>query len=213
MKNNIKTIVVVAGIVALLGGLSYLSVKNKSSVSLNTAVDSHGHSLAANVSVSAAALNNLFGKPAPAFSFADREGKIYSQENLRGKDVVLFFNEGLMCYPACWNQIAAFAQDPRLKDNDIVVLSVVVDSKKDWQQAVEQMPELAQATVVFDAGAAASKKFGVLSTPSSMHPGSLPGHTYVVIDKEGIVRYIFDDPNMAIRNDQLALEISKLNGN
>ena len=44
-----------------------------------------------------------------------------------------------------------------------------------------------------------------------MHPGSLPGHTYVVIDKKGIVRYIFDDPNMGIRNDQLVAEITKLN--
>lgn len=49
----------------------------------------------------------------------------------------------------------------------------------------------------------------MLKTSSSMHYGSLPGHTYVIIDKEGMVRHVFDDPNMSIHNDQLVAEISK----
>ena len=123
---------------------------------------------------------------------------------------LLFFNEGLMCYPSCWNQIVALSKDDRFKGGGLLALSVVVDSKEDWDQAINKMPELAKATVVFDTDAAVSRKFGVLSTPSSMHPGSLPGHTYIVIDAEGIVRYVFDDPNMGIRNDQLFTEASKL---
>lgn len=187
-KNNTTTIAVVIGIIALVGWLFYLGGRNKSSVPMG----------------------DLVGKPAPAFSLTDRDGKAYSSDSLRGENIVLFFNEGLMCYPACWNQIAALSKDDRFKNNDTAVLSVVVDSKEDWRQAVNKMPELAQAMVVFDSGASASKKFGVLSLASSMHPGLYPGHTYVIIDKEGIVRYVFDDPNMGIRNDQLAAEIAKL---
>ncbi len=115
-----------------------------------------------------------------------------------------------MCYPACWNQIVSLAKDERFENTDTVVLSVVVDPPGEWQEAVKQMPELAEATVVFDKDAEVSKKFSMLKTASSMHYGSLPGHTYVVIDEEGIIRYVFDDPNMGIRNDQLATEISKL---
>ena len=44
------------------------------------------------------------------------------------------------------NQIASLGADARLKGQDIVALSVVVDSKQEWDKAVSQMPELAQAT-------------------------------------------------------------------
>lgn len=213
MKNNTLITLSIIGIVAF-AVLFYFSGGDKSSVSNsaienNTTIDPHGHDTT--VDVSSESLNNLVGKLAPNFSFNDRDGKIYSQDTLRGKNTILFFNEGLMCYPACWNQIVAFSKDDRFKNDDISVLSVVVDPIKDWQQAINKMPELAQTTVVFDNNASASKAFGILSLPSSMHPGLFPGHTYAVIDKEGIVKYVFDDPAMGIRNDQLMEEIAKLN--
>lgn len=227
VKKNNAVILAVIGVVALVGMLFYYGGGNKSSAppntAPNTAIDSshsamhsatdptHSAMHSATANVSSASLNNLIDKPAPAFSLTDSDDKIYSSDNLRGKNVVLFFNEGLMCYPGCWKQIVAFSKDDRFKSDDVAVLSVVVDSKNDWQQAINKMPDLAQATVVFDNGAAVSKTFGVLSLPSSMHPGSLPGHTYVVIDKEGVVRYVFDDPNMGIRNDQIIEELKKLN--
>lgn len=153
-------------------------------------------------------LNAMIGKPASNFSLTDKDGKTYSLESLKGKNVVLFFNEGLMCYPACWNQIVALSEDERF--NNTVALSVVVDSKEKWQSAINKMPALANATVVFDNGAVVSKKFNMLNTKSSMHYGSFPGHTFIIIDKEGIIRYIFDDPSMGIRNDQLIAEIGKI---
>lgn len=198
----------VAGAILLVGALFYLGSRNKSSAPAGVAIDPHHPDAGANVSLTS--LNSLTSKQVPDFSFVDRDDNVYSSDTLRGKNIVLFFNEGLMCYPACWNQIVSLSKDERFKNDDTVVLSVVVDSKEDWQRAVNKMPELAQATVVYDDGASISKKFGVLSTPSSMHPGSLPGHTYVLIDKEGIVRYVFDDPRMGIRNDQLVAEIAKL---
>lgn len=207
-KNNTKTIVSVVGVILLVGALFYFGGRNKSSTPANIAADPHHPNAGQNASL--ASLGGLLDKQTPTFSFADRDGSVYSSDNLRGKNVILFFNEGLMCYPACWNQIVSLSKDERFKNGDMVVLSVVVDSKDDWQQAINKMPELAQATVVFDNGAAVSNQFGVLSTPSSMHPGSLPGHTYVLIDKGGTVRYVFDDPNMGIRNDQLVAEITKL---
>lgn len=198
-----------AGAILVIGSLFYFGGKNKTAAPAGSAAaDPHNHNMAASTSLTA--LNDIVNKPASNFSLADRGGNVYSSENLKGKNVVLFFNEGLMCYPACWNQIVSLAKDERFKNDDTVVLSVVVDSKEDWQKAINKMPELAQATVVFDTGAAVAKRFGVLTTPSSMHVGSLPGHTYILIDKEGNVRFVFDDPQMGIRNDQLAAEIAKL---
>jgi len=45
---------------------------------------------------------------------------------------------------------------------------------------------------------------------SSMHRGQFPGHTYVLIDKQGIVRFIKDDVQMAVRNKELIAEVNKL---
>lgn len=205
-NNNTVAIIVIAFIVIVVGLMIYGGSKNKTGAPV---VDQHGMPIVTNTS--AASLNELVNKSTPDFALADRNGKSYSLNELRGKNIILFFNEGLMCYPACWNQIVSLARDDRFKSDDIVTLSVVVDSPEDWQAAIKKMPELAEATIVFDKDMTISKRFNMLTTASSMHYGSFPGHTYVLIDKEGVIKHVFDDPNMSIHNDQLAAEIAKLN--
>jgi len=158
-----------------------------------------------------AKLDGLLNNPAPNFSFNDRNGNNYSSENLKGKNVVLFFSEGLACYPACWNQIAQFGLDQRFNTTDTVALSVVLDSPEDWQKITRKMDGIDKANIVFDKGGQISKVFGMMSVASSMRQGTSPGHTYVIIDKQGVVRYVYDDPSMAVRNDQIASELAKVN--
>ncbi len=174
--------------------------------------DSHHHDMSNNGNSQSrdAELDSMVDKSAPAFSLTDRDGKIYSSDTLRGKKVVLFFNEGLMCYPACWNQIASFPKDERFGEMNAEVLSVVVDPKEQWQKAVDKMSELAAATVVFDTNGTVSKKYGTLTTKSSMHYGTLPGHTYIILDSDGIVRYVFDDVTMGINNDKLIEKLKNI---
>jgi len=158
---------------------------------------------------STASVDNMHGSP--DIQLSDKDGKAFTTADFKGKTTVLFFNEGLMCYPACWNQIVAFSSDERFNSGEIQAISVVVDSASDWQRAVAKMPQLAEANTMFDTGAGASGRLGTLTTASSMHRGSLPGHTYILVDKDGIVRYVFDDPNMAIANDMLFAKIGELN--
>lgn len=158
-----------------------------------------------------ATIDDLVGKPAPKFSLRDRDGKEYSSENLKGNNVVLFFNEGIMCYPGCWNQVAALGTDSRFSEGDTTrAFSVVADRPNDWLKAIQKMPELASANILFDTDRSVSRRFAMLTANSSMHFGSLPGHTYVLIDKKGVVRYVYDDPRMAINNDMIAAEVGKL---
>ncbi len=158
----------------------------------------------------ASIFNGLLNKPAPDFSLTSFDGTKYSLNQLRGKKVVLFFNEGIMCYPACWNQIVAFGNDRGFTAEKAIVLSINVDAKDDWAKAVKKMPELAVGTVLLDSDRSVSTAYGVLTTESSMHRGQFPGHSYVIIDKDGIVRFVWDDPQMAIRNKEILAEVSKL---
>ena len=208
-KRNIFVTVSILGIMIAVSAILYRSIE-KQPARLN---NNNTGAIAATTSekTSEETSNSLLNKPAPDFSLADRTGKVYSPESLRGKNIILFFNEGLMCYPSCWNQIVELAKDERFKNTDTVALSVVVDSPEEWQNAIGKMQELAKATVVFDEGGAVSRKFGMLTTPSSMHYGMFPGHSYILIDKQGIVRHILDDPNMGIHNDQLVEQINKFN--
>ncbi len=153
--------------------------------------------------------NNLVGTKVPEFSLTSLNGDTVSMSDLRGKKVVLFFNEGVMCYPACWNQIAAFGADPYFNSDKVITLNIEPDARGKWIEAVRQMPELGRSTILFDSNLAVTKSFNFLNLTSSMHKGKLAGHTYVVIDKEGIIKYVYDDPDMAIRNDLLKQELEK----
>ncbi|MEK7598285.1 MAG: redoxin family protein [Patescibacteria group bacterium] len=153
---------------------------------------------------------SLVGKSAPTFSLADRDGNVYTNDSLKGKRVVLFFNEGLMCYPACWNQMMEFPKDKRFDQSDVAVFSVVTDTKEAWQKAIEKLPEMGTVKALYDTSGIVSKDFQMMSVPSSMHAGSMAGHTYVVMDKDGVVRYVLDDPKMAINNGTIYSEIEKL---
>jgi len=164
-----------------------------------------------NTQQSVSKLSDLIDKPLPAIQLYDKDGKKYSMDSLRGKNVVLFFSEGIMCYPACWDQIASFGTDQRFNSPDTVAISVVTDSPQEWEPAKNKMPDLAKATMLFDQNLTVSKQLALLSLPSSMHVGGIPGHTYIVLDKQGVVRYVFDDPRMANNNDVIVSEIDKLN--
>ncbi len=206
IKNTINTSSLVAALViGVIGTIILFKAQSHQSPDADASKGSSADS-----AQTASSLDELVGKPAPKFSLTDINGKEYSTENLKGKNVVLFFNEGLMCYPACWNQIAKFGSDSRFNSNDTIALSIVLDPKKDWSEAIAKMPELAAAKTLFDDGGYAARAFNVLKLPSSMHYGLLPGHTYVVIDKAGIVRYVFDDPRMAIRNDDIFAKVQTL---
>ncbi len=193
-------------VVIVVLGIGYSIIKSSPNTQKVSVDSMHGSPGAPNT----AELNALVNKPLPDIKLTDKDGKTYTALDFKGKYTVLFFNEGLMCYPACWNQMASFGSDQRFNSGEIQAVSVVTDSAKDWQSAIVKMPELAKATTLFDSGANVSRRLGMITTDSSMHRGSLPGHTYVVIDKDGIVRFVFDDPNMAIANDMLFNKIQEL---
>ena len=216
MSSNQKTTIIVVGMVLLavlvgiaIGRSKQAQAGNSDSsrvLSQNSgSTDDHHKPQPTDSNV----FDSLLGKPAPDFSLEGYDGKNYKLSDLKGKNVILFFNEGLMCYPACWNQIVAFGKDDKLTEK-AVVLNITTDSKDRWKEAINKMPDLSVATVLFDTTRNVSSTYGVLKLESSMHRGQFPGHTYILIDKEGTVRFIKDDVQMAIRNGELIAEVNKL---
>src|SRR3989344_228986 len=194
MSKKLALILVI--IASLMFGLASLTNKpNKNQESVTTSPDS---------------LSSMVGKPAPDFSLQDQNGKLFKLSDMKGKKVVLFFNEGIMCYPACWNQMASLGADSKLNTEQVVSASIVNDQADQWTQALKKMPELRKGTILLDTDKKVSQRYGMLSLPSSMHRGSMPGHTYLVIDVSGIIRYTLDDPQMGIRNDQIIKEVDKI---
>lgn len=200
MDKNKNIIIGVLLAVIVIGGLFWFSKKSPSD-NQNAAVN---NGVSEKLSFKTAA-----GKQAPNFVLKDIDGNDVELKNLRGKNVVLFFNEGLMCYPACLDQVAELGKDSRFNSENISAFSIVVDDSTSWKKAQKELPYLKTAKVLFDDGEV-SKLYDVLTLPSVMHYGRYPGHTYFIIDKEGIIRYTLDDPNMALRNDQIFSELQKL---
>lgn len=217
MKGKFLVIIAVLGILGLILLLSNFNIsinlgKEKTSAQTGTANTGTQDSMASHHGggvTDSTAFNALLDKEAPDFTLSSFDGEQLTLSKLKGQNVLLFFNEGLMCYPACWNQIAAFG-----KNSDVakkaVVLNITVDPVAEWENAVKKMPQLKDAVVLFDSRGEVSQKYGVLTLPSSMHKGQYPGHTYVLINKEGIVKFVWDDPYMAIRNKELLTELDKL---
>lgn len=200
---TVLIVLFILGLTALSGTSQNSSLQNQ--VSSQNTNDHHGSQVA-----NEQAFTSLLGKEATDFTLESYDGKQVNLKQLRGKKIVLFFTEGLMCYPACWNQMAAFGKDSSFNTDDTITLNITVDQKGEWKQAVEKMSDLAKTIVLFDSDRIVSSKYGVLTLPSSMHKGQFPGHTYLIIDKKGFVRFIKDDPQMAVRNEELKTELKKI---
>lgn len=157
-----------------------------------------------------AVFKSLLDKPAPDFTLEAYDGRKIALKDLKRKNVVIFFTEGAMCYPSCWDQMVAMTKEQRLNDDKTVAFSIAVDPKNDWAEAVKQMPELGSSTVLLDVDKKVTSAYGVLTLNSSMHRGEFPGHTYIIVDKEGIVRYLLDDVDMQNRNKELLEALDKI---
>lgn len=200
-SQNNKTLISV--LVIIIGILILLIVIKKPAETKNTVV---GLDVKEKIN-----FQEAVGQKAPGFELESIDGTtVKLSDYISKKNVVLFFNEGSMCYPACWDQIAKLGEDSRFDTESIVAFSIVTDPKSQWLDIVSKSTNLTKSKIIFDTSRSVSRAYDVLNLNSSMHPGSLPGHTYFIIDKEGIIRFMMDDPNMALANDKLIKAIEEL---
>ncbi len=159
-----------------------------------------------NTEMNKISFSSAIGQTAPDFTLTRKDGSKFTLSEYKDKTVVLFFNEGAMCYPACWDQIASLTADSRFNTGEVVTASIVVDTREQWDKIIRSQSKLQSATMLFDTNKAVSGAYDVLNAASSMYKGSFPGHTYYII-RNGIVTFALDDTNMALNNDILASKL------
>lgn len=137
---------------------------------------------------------------APGFTLKTTTGTTVSLSDYRGKPVLLYFNEGAGC-SSCTAQMAEIEKDAAFRASGLTVLPIVMNT------ADQIVPDLQQYGVrtpyLLDDGSA-SKAYGTLGT--GMHEG-LPGHGFVLIDKEGVKRWFGNYPSMFVAPAELLAQV------
>lgn len=136
---------------------------------------------------------------APDFTLPTTDGGSVTLSALRGKPVILYFNEGAGC-GSCTAQMAEIEKHPGFAAAGITVLPIVMNT------ADQILPDLRTFGVttpyLLDDGTV-SAAYDVLG--KGMHEG-LPGHGFVLIDAQGIQRWYGNYPSMWLDPDDLLKE-------
>lgn len=154
------------------------------------------------------------GDAAPDFTLTGADGTSFHLADLRGKQVLLYFHEGLGCTP-CWQQIDAIQADlARFKALGIAeVVAISADPAAAQAQRAARtgitLPTLA------DPDRSVSAAYGTLAY--GMMNGALPGHTFILVGADGTIRWRADyggPPNytMYVADDTLLAELRRAMG-
>lgn len=129
------------------------------------------------------------GVIAPPIQLASTQGGTFNLAAQRGKTVLLFFQEGVMCQP-CWDQIkdveAQFSKFKNLGIDSFV--SVTTDDLNQIRQLVAT--QRIATPVLSDPNSAVSKNYNTLGY--GMMGDTRNGHTFIVVGPDGAIRWRAD---------------------
>lgn len=129
------------------------------------------------------------GEAAPAFSLAASNGKTVSLGDYRGKNVLLFFQEGIGCQP-CWDQIRDLETDhAKLAAAGIDDIVSVTTSPADLV-AQKTRDDNLQTPVLSDGDLTVSRAYHANSY--GMMGDSRDGHSFILVGPDGRIRWRAD---------------------
>jgi peroxiredoxin len=128
--------------------------------------------------------------PAPTFTLTDTIGDRVDLAGFRGRNVILYFSEGAGCQ-SCLLQMAQIeAQQAKFDAANMTVLPIVMNTKD--QITADMAANNVKTPFLLDDGTV-STEYGTIGR--GMHAG-LPGHSFVVIDTNGMQRWYGEYPSM-----------------
>jgi peroxiredoxin len=141
-------------------------------------------------------------RTAPDFTLADTSGQRIHLADLRGQAVLLYFSEGAGCQ-ACLVEMAEIERSATFANAGFRVLPIVMNSRD--QITSDMVANGVKTPFLLDDGTV-SRAYGTIG--KGMHAG-LPGHSFVLIDKNGTQRWYGEFPSMWISPSDLMTEVRK----
>lgn len=154
------------------------------------------------------------GLIAADFSLPATTGGTFKLSDYRGKsNVLLFFNEGLSCQPCLAQMQGLDALNANFKNLNIVAISITADPPQVLSQWV-QSGGPRYGMVLSDQGLQVSRMYDMLGPNVSMMPGSAPGHSFVLVNKDGVIvwRHDYGPYNMSVTNDEIIAAVKQALG-
>ncbi|PXF45117.1 Peroxiredoxin Q, chloroplastic [Gracilariopsis chorda] len=144
------------------------------------------------------------GQPAPDFDRVDGDGNRIKLSELRGQNVILYFSN--LAGPGCTSQSCTFRDAAEHFVNlnaRVIAVSAQSDQKSADFKRINRLP----FSVISDVDKQLQKLYNVPSTF-----GLIPGRVTFVIDKQGVVRKVFNSQFNATQHVAVAKEtLSSLN--
>jgi peroxiredoxin Q/BCP len=129
------------------------------------------------------------GEQAPPIRLQSTDGSTFDLASLRGKTVLLFFQEGLACQP-CWDQIKDI--ESNIKQFQSLGIDKIVSITSDPLDALRQKvaDEGLSTPILYDANLAVSRTYD--ANKYGMMGESSDGHTFIVVGPDGRIRWRAD---------------------
>ncbi|MDV3293131.1 MAG: peroxiredoxin family protein [Nitrososphaerales archaeon] len=126
------------------------------------------------------------GAKAPEFTLTSVNGSSFNLTDYLGKtDVLLFFNEGLTCSPCLQQMVDIDRNYSVFSKMGITVASITTNSMFDMRTWA-QNNGITRMMVLPDQSLQVDREYTTLYA-GSMHSGSAPGHTFILVGKDGSV--------------------------
>jgi peroxiredoxin Q/BCP len=143
------------------------------------------------------------GDAAPEFDLTDAAGKRVRLSDFRGKRNVVLYFYPKDDTPGCTKEACSFRDNYQdFTDAGAEVIGVSSDDGASHQKFSEKFK--LPFTLVSDTGGGVRKRYGV---PATL--GLLPGRVTFVIDRDGIVRHVFNSQLQATKHVDEALAMIK----
>lgn len=140
-------------------------------------------------------------RTAPEFTLTDTGGFKHTLAQHRGENVLLYFSEGAGCQSCIVQMGEIEKQAAAFEKLDVTVLPIVMNTR---EQITADMTANGVTTPFLLDDSTVSEAYGTLG--KGMHAG-LPGHSFVLIDRQGRQRWYGEYPSMWLAPQDLLDEI------
>lgn len=200
----VRIILVVLAVAAVVGVLYLIYQNSRANQDTATGVATGGGS----------GFRHVTGQPgigasAPAFTLASHTGGSVSLNDFRGKNVLLYFQEGLMCQP-CWDQIRDLEQNAAAVSGAGIdaVVSITTDPADQINRKMSD--EKLSTPVLSDPDLAVSRAY--TANQYGMMGTSRDGHSFILVGPDGTIRWRADyggkpDYTMFIPTQKMLLDL------